>query len=105
MAGHTPGPWAVTPMVRGCTNAFYISGNLAANNSEVDIGTVGPSLNPSMEANARLIAAAPDFLDAAGQMLADYQTSQQHHPGHILVSIDAFAAMKAAHIKATGAAS
>lgn len=65
MSGHTPGPWGAVPMVNGAKGAFYIAGNRNGNNAEVDIGTVGPTLSKSAEANALLIAAAPELLAAA----------------------------------------
>ncbi len=62
-AKHTPGPWSFGPAVPGAKRCFYISGNHDANNREVDIGTVQGGYY-SCEANARLIAAAPDLLAA-----------------------------------------
>ena len=62
-AKHTPGPWSFAPAVPGAQRCFYISGNHDANNREVDIGTVQGGYY-SCEANARLIAAAPDLLEA-----------------------------------------
>lgn len=57
MAGkHTPGPWYATPQG---SRGFEIG--------EVEIGMViadGPG-DPEAEANARLIAAAPDLFEAA----------------------------------------
>lgn len=62
-AKHTPGPWSYAPAVPGAQRCFYIAGNQDANNREVDIGTVEGGYY-SCEANARLIAAAPDLLEA-----------------------------------------
>lgn len=59
---HTPGPWSYAPAVPGAQRCFYIAGNQDANNREVDIGTVQGGYY-SCEANARLIAAAPDLLE------------------------------------------
>lgn len=60
----TPGPWLADPVVPNAKRAFYIVGNLDGNNATVDIGTVGPTLSPRAEANARLIAAAPELYEA-----------------------------------------
>jgi hypothetical protein len=38
----------------------------------------------------------PDLIAAARQMLSDYQTSEHHHPNHVLVPLAAFEAMRAA---------
>jgi hypothetical protein len=63
-AGFTPGPWLADPMVPDAKGAFYIVGNLDGNNATVDVATVGPTLSPRAEANALLIAAAPDLYEA-----------------------------------------
>lgn len=39
-------------------------------------------------------AQRPDLLTAARQMVSDYQTSQHHHPNHVLVPLAAFKAMQ-----------
>jgi hypothetical protein len=38
----------------------------------------------------------PDLIAAARQMVSDYQTSEHHHPNHVLVPLAAFEAMRAA---------
>lgn len=60
MSKHTPGPWRVVteegrPVVK-CANDFYITNTVDAAGYESDDDT--------MFANARLIAAAPDLLEA-----------------------------------------
>jgi len=74
-AKHTPGPW------RDCTQTNTPSGQLWIENAE-------PSTNPDQNgteiicsvhgpdriANANLIAAAPDLLEAADDMLHSYRT-------------------------------
>lgn len=49
-----------------------------------------------------LIEAAPELCAAAAMMAADYQTSEQHHPEHVLVSLAAFSALRNALAKALG---
>lgn len=44
-----------------------------------------------------------NLLTAARQMVSDYQTSEHHHPNHVLVPLAAFKAMQDA-LSATGAA-
>lgn len=36
----------------------------------------------------------PNLLTAARQMVGDYQTSENHHPNHVLVPLSAFKAMQ-----------
>lgn len=50
---------------------------------------------------ANLALAAPDLAEAAQQMVSDYQTSEAHHPNHVLVPLSAFEALRAAIAKAT----
>lgn len=69
-AKHTPGPWSYAPAVPGANRSFYIAGNNAEHNRQVDIGTVQGGFN-SCEANARLIAAAPDLLEALQGLVND----------------------------------
>ena len=68
MSAHTPGPWYVDPQGWNASHSFYIRGS-DKNGEQLSWGkgavarlprsTVMPS-----EANARLIAAAPDLLAA-----------------------------------------
>jgi len=65
---HTPGPWLTADAARhnGPTNAVEtVDGELVA---------MCPAHNPNSDANARLVAAAPDMLEPlrkyAGQLMA-----------------------------------
>ena len=69
MIGHTPGPWKATPANAGEWN---IDGE-GSNDWAIAVvcggaGTEDP--NGRTDANARLIAAAPDLLDALGAFIA-----------------------------------
>lgn len=55
-------------MVNGSKGGFYIVGNRHGNNAETEVATVGPTLSKSAEANARLIAAAPEMLTMLEQV-------------------------------------
>lgn len=68
-AGFTKGPWSYAPVVPGAKRSFYIAGNNAEHNRQVDIGTVQGGAY-SCEANARLIAAAPDLYEALKELIA-----------------------------------
>jgi len=73
MSTHTPGPWTITK----AQNARYIEGDpkrghvafVYAKGDRCDIMRDEYSAPEEMEANARLIAAAPDLLDALKVML------------------------------------
>lgn len=63
MSKHTPGPWAVTDPDDG-HQYLAITAKSGTDDAE-DVATVGISdVHPNGEANANLIAAAPDLLEA-----------------------------------------
>lgn len=82
MSAHTPGPWtpfildtpldAIPAYVRACIEAspadeFYFISASRADGVPVDVCHVGNG--PTREANARLIAAAPELLEALRKVL------------------------------------
>jgi len=93
----TPGPWAVDS-----TKSFYVMG--PARLSEQAGLTHGPFIcNASTQANARLIAAAPDLLDALRELVAEWDTlhaDEDHRTGYTLDTYGISAA-RAAITKAT----
>lgn len=64
---HTPGPWRVGPV--DDTRVEDADGNEVA---QIDGDYNQPDTWPLMEANARLIAAAPDLLKALESLLGSY---------------------------------
>ena len=62
MNGHTPGPWAV------------LDWSVIAKGASVVVADMSPGTR--LQANARLIAAAPDLLDALGAMLATHSSDE-----------------------------
>lgn len=72
-AAHTPGPWAYTG---NDDNDFVVWGpgedQFLANVGNVRLGPVGAmvAFDLTSQANARLIAAAPDLLEALKEMVA-----------------------------------
>jgi hypothetical protein len=93
MTKHTPGPWSTDN-----SKSFYVFG--AARLSEQAGLEHGPFVcNAATQADARLIAAAPDLLDQLAQCLAvmrDYRTGlidtsnlegleQLEYAGHALI--------------------
>ena len=71
MNKHTPGPWN---RVKGDRNVYSASGTVCK--TPAIIG--GGSAAANWEANARLIAAAPDLLEALEGMLEIYGVREQH---------------------------
>lgn len=55
-----------------------------------------------VKANGHLIAAATELYRAGQKMAMDYQTSENHHPHHVLVPREAFSELLAALAKARG---
>jgi hypothetical protein len=86
VAAHTPGPWMISPR-----NAWRI-----CNGKDNTIASTGgdSTLAGHHEANARLIAAAPEMLAALGRLVND--SMFKDHPEASQMAIDAIA-------KATGA--
>lgn len=73
IARATKGPWVATPMVPGALEAFCLSGNLDANNQEVDLGDIRGGAK-SAGANAALIVwlvnNAPDIIRKQAEEIA-----------------------------------
>ena len=69
MRKHTPGPWVVGPVDDTVVTHLGADG-VRYEVAQIDGDYNEPGLWPVMEANARLIAAAPDLLDAAIKALA-----------------------------------
>ena len=89
---HTPGPWFITGGATRCIEARIGDGLIQ------EVAACGPTMadkgyGPQQEANARLIAAAPDLLEAL-QGLLNALPSATTHP--------AVKSARAAIAKATG---
>ena len=75
MSSHTPGPWFIDPNVK--KNANYID---ISSQEHIGLATAvwrmdGDERTPECEANARLIAAAPELLNLA-ELVADLDTPE-----------------------------
>lgn len=93
---HTPGPWRIgTAPPNGEQAIGTIRGMMVA------VATTGVGMENETLANARLIAAAPDLLDALHAVLSDYMAV--HGVGDLEVQPALFQA-HAAIDKATGGA-
>lgn len=104
-AAHTPGPWAYSRWDQFGDTRFYVAQAEGApytpNYSDAATliaETVSIERVSIQEANARLIAAAPELLDALRLCLA------QLEPSMTALEFEAADAAKAAIAKATGAA-
>lgn len=97
-ARHTPGPWTVgdevNPLVYSASGGAYVAQVLAYSD-----GATGAS-RPEATADALLIAAAPELLEALREMLAVYGNDGHFHAP----ALRATRASQAAIAKATGAA-
>jgi hypothetical protein len=66
VSGHTPGPWHATPSPKGGHNIYDADNNVPAIARTYRIAD-----DATVEANARLIAAAPDLLEALQIIVAN----------------------------------
>lgn len=100
MSQHTPGPWKSGPhctTVYGPPEPGWDGGRLVASCG----GATGRSL-PVQHANTRLVAAAPDLLQACKDGVAQYADGiDPDSPGDVLT----MATLRAAIAKAEGGAS
>jgi len=85
---HTPGPWEVV------INGFNYEAVISSDGSYLTYSAGEQKPSPEREANARLISAAPDLLEALNSVLAG--TGWRH------IEPDALKAALAAINKATG---
>lgn len=98
MSKHTPGPWALRRDPGHFDSLTEITGGICGNTKpfrftlEVSIG--GDTDIHTLEANARLIAAAPDLLEALVAIAGDFSVQR--------VSDDLHAKARAAIAKARG---
>lgn len=77
---HTPGPWKAYNAINGRTLKHWrIKGDCVRNDPPFAVIDSGGKLLPEYEAgNARLIAAAPDLLEACKQLV--WKLSHDHSP-------------------------
>jgi hypothetical protein len=94
MIGHTPGPWVVEGDVASLPDDIGVS----IVNREHDGNDWDVALVHSSEANANLIAAAPDMLQALRMLLQAYGPSSGWSQG----ARDAWEAAEAAVARAEG---
>ena len=75
MSKHTPGPWEVSHGGHGSPRGFVIDEYFVLNRTVADdvaiaADIVDPATQMPSEANARLIAAAPDLLEVLERIVA-----------------------------------
>lgn len=105
MSRHTPGPWAYTTAPEGwCFNVHQADDADTNHPHSCDVAFMTVSCDPKavQEANARLIAAAPELLDAlkhCESMLMSYSIDRVDHEQ---IEDKALTKIRAAIAKATG---
>ena len=102
---HTPGPWRARPSDTNPARV-WITQDAPPNTKAVPFIAQCAEGNPQAEANARLIAASPELLDALAECVAwhdlDGQRSQPVYSTQSDVGRRMIAAARAAIAKATG---
>ena len=103
---HTPGPWEFVPKLTGSENhkGFFLRAEKAARNGKWALAEIQPGDEDGKlgEANARLIAAAPEMLAALRQSVVLLAGTCLHAPE--LKPHATYDAVSAAIAKATGCA-
>lgn len=98
MSNYTPGPWRVKPNSVGGPTVGP-EGSVVADIRTYGGPHVGGRQHPQTDANARLIAAAPDLLEAlqalVNQSLQRGVPTDPGHPGRIALAIAESAISKA----------
>ena len=103
MTAHTPGPWEYVPMLTASENhkGYFVRAEKAARNGKWALATVQPGDEDGKlgEANARLIAAAPELLEALQKAYLYINGGPGYTPENRMA---AYHAARAAIAKATG---
>lgn len=86
MSGHTPGPWRTEEQWHGT----------AIKADKRTVARTSPWSNREEQANARLIAAAPDLLAAVESLVADIEAYGEPEAALTESMQDCYAAIKAA---------
>jgi len=81
MSEHTPGPWEIHPQFDSCYRDISAPNHIAL--ARVVWRFEEEDRSPSCEANAHLIAAAPELLEALENLLKVHEGEggTQHHAG------------------------
>ena len=81
---HTPGPWRIS------SKSKYLVKTDEYRICQVFRSTIDPSLNEQAEADARLIAAAPDLLEALKEVLKGMEAAYTEGCSEVPPNIDWF---------------
>lgn len=109
-ARFTPGPWTLgepnavdrdSSVVAGVHSADWIIADVWKDFEKSADDPDGEEPGTGL-ANAQLIAAAPDYWDAAERLSTDHSELDGDDAGYVAVPKDAFDALMAAHHKASG---
>ena len=103
-AKHTPGPWRLYQGPLLYVEADNHVGPIAELRSRLDYGRMHPLVAETRDANARLIAAAPDLLEALKELLGPYVDKPSETTGmmDLLVCGEDIDAARAAIAKSIG---
>ncbi len=102
MSGHTAGPWEVFSTGRGRVEVKSVYASPGMDDSQLyPASAISPGVN--QEANARLIAAAPDLLEACKAIISECQLFNEGGSGEFVASpsLGSLEKMRAAIAKAT----
>ena len=99
-AKHTPGPWRHEP-TNGAKLTYVAVSTVAGSNGNTVV--IGQCAGPDKEANARLIASAPDLLEALEGLVAIAAPNIYPQPDKPDSAWAKLQAARAAIAKATGA--
>lgn len=106
MTAHTPGPWTASPNKWNDAELIVQAGP-PTNRVLARFGSEDEPLDSTDHANARLIATAPELLEALKFALRDMEATREQyrvHAPHAGVLAQSIAFARAAIAKATGSA-
>lgn len=81
----TPGPWTIRERPAFVIEADGHVGPILEMRSPLDLPAWDPVAQATRQANARLIAAAPELLEALNEMLSKYDFGEDFPDGHPIV--------------------
>ena len=90
MATHTPGPWTVRPNPGPGVVSEHGGAPFTVDAGGLLIARLGQQIESESEANARLIATAPDLLSAAKDFVEAFGSGEFDDPFKVVPYVDRF---------------